>query len=280
MANALLVCATEPAVYAGPVQAVLSVNQPFENSPSTLISDLAWLSALIKGLTAYGLSAVSEISYTAYQLLEIIFSITAFYSFACLFGVCWLNRDNVKTAFSPIRKDANASVESLPRKRYAVLAILLSISLFAGAVATDAHAASIEQSGQVTQIKTLIRKAIGFSVDTSNATYYDYALLEEKYHTFTVQANANLAPLITQAYQTRIGNVDSFLDWYCDPANWGEKLLNESSVEWQLNEKLGGGADDAALATSMQYYVDKASELQHFDSNALSDCAITCEIPD
>lgn len=280
LANALLVCATEPAVYTGPIQAVLSVNQPFENSPSILISDLAWLSALIKGLTAYGLSAVSEISYTAYQLLEIIFSITAFYSFACLFGVCWLSRDNVKTAFSPIRKDANTSAEASPRKRYAALAISLSIALFAGAVATDAHAATIEQSGHVTQIKELVRKAIGFSVDTSNGTYYDHALLEEKYHTFAVQANADLEPLITQAYQARVGNVDSFLDWYCDPANWGEKLLNESSIEQQLNERLGAGADDAALATSMQSYVDKASALQRFDSNALSDCAITCEIPD
>lgn len=280
LVNVVLVCTTDPAAYVGPVQAVLSVNQPFENSPSVLISDLAWLSSLIKGLTAYGLSAVSEISYTAYQLLEIIFSIATFYSFACLFGVCWLSRDDVKTAFAPIREDANASVEISPSKRYVALAILLPIVLFAGSVAMDAHASHIEQSGQVTQIKTLIRSAIGFSVDTSHGTYYDHALLEGKYHSFAVRAKTDLSPLIIQAYQTRIGNADAFIGWYCDPANLGDKFLNEGSIKQQLNKKLSTGADDAALATSMQSYVNEAYELQHFDSNVLSDCAITCEIPD
>lgn len=279
-ANVALMNATQPAEYTGPVQAVLSVNQPFENSPSTLISDLAWFSALSQGLTAYGMSAISNVSYSIYEVLEVILNITTFYSIACLFGVCWLRADELKTAFSPIKESANASTESLPQKRYVVLGILLPVILIGCSVAADEHAASIEQSGQVTQVKSLIRSTVGFIIDVSDGTYYDHSLLEQKYTSLATQANETLTPLISQAYQTRINNVDSFLDWYCDSQNWGSKLFNDDGIKSQLGEKLSTGADDSALAANMQSYVNEADALQRFDKNALSDCAITGEIPD
>lgn len=279
-ANIALTNATQPTEYAGPVQAVLSVDQPFENSPSTLISDLAWFSALSQGLTAYGMSAISNVSYGIYEMLEVILSITTFYSIACLFGVCWLRANELKTAFSPIKESANASTEPLPQKRYVVLGILLPVILIGCSIAADEHAASIEQSGQVTQIKSLIRSAAGFSIDVSDGTYYDHALLEQKFTSFATQADEGLTPLITQAYQTRINNVDSFLDWYCDSKNWSSKLFNDDSIKSQLAKNLNANADDSTLATNMQSYIDEADALQRFDKNALSDCAITCEIPD
>lgn len=279
LANIALANTAEPAAYTGPVQAVLFVNQPFENSPSTLVSDLAWLSALTEGLTVYGISALSDMPYGIYQVVEIILGITTFYSIACLFGVCWLRADELKTAFSPLRESANDGTETLPRKRYVVLGVLLPILLIACSVAADQHASSIEQSGQITQVKSLIRSTVGFGIDVSDGTYYDHALVEQKYQSLAAQANEALTPLITPAYQTRINNVDSFLDWYCNPGNWSSKIFNESSIKEQLSEKLNASADDSALAASMQSYVNEADALQHFDKSALADCAITCNIP-
>lgn len=280
LANIVLLHAAEPATYAGPVQAVLSVKQPFENSPSTLISDLAWLSALIEGLTVYGISALSDVSYGVYQAVEILLNATTFYSAACLFGVCWLRAGELKTTFSPIKASANSSTESMPLKRYVVLGMLLPLILVACSVAADQHASSIEQSGQVTQIKSLIRNTLGFTIGVSNDTYYDRALLEQKYLSFADQADESLTPLVSQAYQTRINNVDSFLDWYCDAGNWSSKIFNSDSIKKKLGETLSAGADDSALATSMQSYIDEADALQRFDKDALADCAITCDIPD
>ena len=226
------------------------------------------------------MSAISNVSYGIYEMLEVILSITTFYSIACLFGVCWLRANELKTAFSPIKESANASTEPLPQKRYVVLGILLPVILIGCSIAADEHAASIEQSGQVTQMKSLIRSAAGFSIDVSDGTYYDHALLEQKFTSFATQADEGLTPLITQAYQTRINNVDSFLDWYCDSKNWGSKLFNDDSIKSQLAKNLNANADDSTLATNMQSYIDEADALQRFDKNALSDCAITCEIPD
>lgn len=111
-AYAVFALAQPAASYDSAANAFLSAQQPFENSPSKLMSEVGMLASLVDGLTAYGMSQAAHLSYPIYVIFRIVLVASAFFSVANLLGVCSLETKEIKRVFAPLAslQEAGAAV--------------------------------------------------------------------------------------------------------------------------------------------------------------------------
>ena len=88
--------------YSTAVEAFLAAEQPFEGSPSALMSEAGTLASFADGLTAYALGAASGFSSLLYPLLSVVLLGGAFFTLANLLGVCSLRASELKRVFLPL----------------------------------------------------------------------------------------------------------------------------------------------------------------------------------
>ena len=242
-------------------EAFLSVDQPFEGSPSALASEAGTISALIDGFAVYGASRAAEVSAAGYLALRAVLVCSALCGVVSLLGLCSLSWSELKRVFLPLEAatspDANASdagtpnedapdvdasdagtpVGDTPRakvvKRNVVVAAVLPIVLMACFMVADSLVARAVQTQEYTAAQRFVRDQVDLAVYVLDGTYYEYQAVQDLLaqakldsEALAQEAEATLVPLINASYDARIANVDAYLDWYYSlPADY-ERLLS------------------------------------------------------
>jgi hypothetical protein len=131
------------------------------------------------------------------------------------------------------------------------------------------------QTQEYTAVDQYIRNQVGLTVCVIDGKTYDYAAVQDFLKrldadslSLSEEAAAELTPLINEAFDQRIDNVDVYLDWYYSLSADYECLgaLAGGSVDdfmaEQLATKLNEGVDDTQLNERIAYYAEQAEALE------------------
>lgn len=272
----LLLCLLQPAAaFDNITQAYQAVKQPFEASPSALLVETGKLVALVDAVTMYGMAKTAEVSFGVYLVWRVGLCVSAFFGVASLVGTCVLRPDELKLAFQPLdaTKDPDASHPVV--KRYVAMACVMAIALVAGFLVADAKTAEVVQTEEYTAVESFVRDQVGLAVYVIDGKYYDEqkakALMQKvgaEAQKLAAEREEVLVPLINEAFDKRVANVDAYLDWYYSlPADY-ERLAQyftgtiESGLQEQLQERINQGIDESAFAEKVDYYLERSEALK------------------
>lgn len=261
--------------YESMTDAFLHAKQPFANSPSALLADLGFLTALVDGLTEFAMSRVVDGSLAGYVVWRIVLCASTAAGVSTLIGTCSLELRELKFVFQPLEAADNPSANYKPLKRYIAIACALPVILVVCTAMVNAKATEVAETEGYTMVRAAIRERVGITVCVIDGKQYDYDKVQGLYEKVAKQSDelaaereAALTPLINEAYDKRLENVDAYLDWYYSlPANY-ERLLQifagtiEDGMKEQFAAKINDGVDETALAETMSYYWDRSLKLK------------------
>ena len=267
-------------------EAFLSAENPFASSPSTIMSEAGLAVSYADALSTYGLSRLGELNAFGRYCAQTLLLVSSIFGLAGLLGTCALDLRELKRVFLPLEK-IGARQEKLARvsrgagapqpiflKAPIVAAVAAPLILVGAFVASDSALAQMKAADELTPAENLVREAFGITAYVLDNKYYDQqqvqALMEEmtvKSAALSEDARNDLIPLINEAFDVRVANVDSYLDWYYSLGADYERLGNlitgtiESFVADQLAESLEAGVDDSEFVSTLQSYVDQAAAI-------------------
>lgn len=271
------VCLALPAAdYSSAAQAFTETRHPFENSPSTLMSEAGLLTSLVDGLTAYGMSEAHHMLLPVYLAVRIALVASAFFGIANLLTTCSLDRNELRKVFAPVRATAAEHTHARSRKRYLALAAALPVCLAVAFVAVDWQASKAAQTSEFTAAENFVRSQAGMAVYVLDGKYYDQqdvqGLIDETRQaseSLRAEARETLVPLINASFDARLENVDGYLDWYYSiPADY-ERLARlvtgsaEQFVADQFQAKIEEGVDDTQLDEQLGSFLQQADQLEN-----------------
>ena len=266
----------EPATtYGSAAEAFMAAQQPFESSPSALMSEAGLLASLADGLAAYGMSEAAGMAFPLYVICRIALVAGAFFSVANLLGVCSLERAELRRVFAPLGTPDGPSARKPVVKKYAAVAAVLPVCLCAAFLDANFAVEQAAQTEEFTAAEGFVRDQAGMAAFVLDGKYYDYQAVEdliaetrEKSETLYADAREKLVPLINASYDARVANVDSYLDWYYSlPADY-DRLATmitgtaESFVAEQFQNQIEQGIDDSQLEAEFDSFVEQASQLK------------------
>ena len=268
-------------------EAFLSAENPFASSPSTIMSEAGLAVSYADALSTYGLSRLGELNAFGRYCAQTLLLVSSIFGLAGLLGTCALDLRELKRVFLPLEK-IGARQEKMARvsrgagapqpiflKAPIVAAVAAPLILVGAFVASDSALAQMKAADELTPAENLVREAFGITAYVLDNKYYDQqqvqALMEEmtvKSAALSEDARNDLIPLINEAFDVRVANVDSYLDWYYSLGADYERLGNlitgtiESFVADQLTSSLEAGVDDSEYLSTLQSYVDQAAALK------------------
>jgi hypothetical protein len=292
----LLLCAayaaivlTQPAThFANATEAFAAAQQPFEGSPSIIMSEVGILNSFVDGLTAYGASEAAGAFFPVYVAIRIVLVASAFFGIANLLGTCALEFEELKRVFARLDASEAQGAHSSVVKRYAVIAGVLPVVLVVAFVGANAKMNQIASTSEFTAAESFVRSQASVAVAVLDGKYYDYqqvedliAQTEEKSAALSQEAQEKLVPLINESYDKRLENVDSYLDWYYSlPADY-ERLVKmvtgsaEEFVSEQFTAKIEAGIDDSAIEEELSAFTEQAEQIKAEAEAALEGTEIT-----
>ena len=283
----VIILACPVAYYDSMTDAFLSAKQPFKDSPSTLLADMGYLTALVDGLTTFAMSRVSENSLAGYVAWRAALCASTALGISGLIGTCSLKLRELKLVFQPLtaadmlettsKDDSIDATEDAPKpmKRYIVIACLLPAILVTCCVALDAKVTEAAKTDGYTMVRAAIREQVGMAACIIDGKRYDYEKVkglhdkaQELSENLAAEREAALTPLINEIYDKRLENVDSYLDWYYSlPADY-ERLLQffagtvEDGMKEQLAKMINERVDETGLDETMNYYWEQSLKLE------------------
>ena len=281
-------------------EAFLSAENPFASSPSTIMSEAGLAVSYADALSTYGLSRLGELNAFGRYCAQTLLLVSSLFGLAGLLGTCALDVRELKRVFLPLEKigagqdkmpcaSHGASVpQPAPLKAPIVAAVAAPLILVGAFVASDSALAQMKAADELTPAENLVREAFGTTAYVLDNKYYDQqqvqALMEEttvKSAALSEDARNDLVPRVNAAFDARVANVDSYLDWYYSLGADYERLGNlitgtiESFVADQLTESLEAGVDDSEYLSTLQSYVDRAAALQAEYEEGLANSELT-----
>ena len=267
-------------------EACLSAENPFASSPSTIMSEAGLAVSYADALSTYGLSRLGELNAFGRYCAQTLLRVSSIFGLAGLLGTCALDLRELKRVFLPLEK-IGAGQEAVARaghgagapqppllKAPVVAAVAAPLVLVGAFVASDSALAQMKAADELTPAENMVREAFGTTAYVLDNKYYDQqqvqALMEEtdvKSAALSEDARNDLVPLVNAAFDARVANVDSYLDWYYSLGADYERLGNlitgtiESFVADQLTESLEAGVDDSEFVSTLQSYVDQAAAI-------------------
>ena len=159
-------------------------------------------------------------------------------------------------------------------KRYVVLACAFPLVLVACFAVADAKIASVAETEGYTTARAFIRDQVGMAACVIDGKPYDYEKVQELCKKaqklsddLASEREKVLTPLINEAFDQRIQNIDRYLDWYYSlPADY-ERLAQfftgqiEAGLRDQLVARINEGVDESELNEKIDYYWNKSTEL-------------------
>lgn len=283
---------------------------PFEGSPSALMREAGTFVALSDGLVAYGASRAAEASNAGYLAIEVVLSASAFFGVANLLGLCSLGWSELRRVFLPLEAPASeqavpiqdadpaqaapvqavdpAPANPAPLRSAVVSFVALPVLLATAFLVADAVVARAERTEEFTAVERFVRDQVGLAVFVLDGRYYDQAeteaLLEETRvasESLSKEAAETLVPLINASFDTRLANVDAYLDWYYSLPGDYERLVTmvtgtvEDFMQEQFVANIEASIDDSALEDALQGYAERATALKEETAERLEQLEIT-----
>ncbi|WP_251179280.1 hypothetical protein [Adlercreutzia agrestimuris] len=281
-------------------EAFLSVPQPFQDSPSILLTEAGKFMAFVQGMVVYALAKAAEVSFVWYALIGLLVAGSAYIGFASLLSMCLIDFAELKRVIYPLEKQHDeteaiatsgkvqasqyasdertmrkSSSAQTPKKRYVAYVCMVPLVLAVAYPVVDAFSERVVQTEEYSAVDAFVRDQIGVAAYVLDGKYYDQAAVDELIQTADIQArelstNAQetLVPLINESFDQRIANVDAYLDWYYSlPADY-ERLTQfftgtiEDGMKNQLEARINEGVDDAGLSEQVENYLSQAQELR------------------
>lgn len=267
--------------------AFLSAENSFASSPSAIMIEAGLAVSYADALSTYGVSRLGEVNAFGRYFAQAFLQGSALFGLAGLLGTCALDLRELKRVFLPLEK-IGAGQEAVARaghgagapqppllKAPIVGAVVAPLVLVGAFIASDGALAQMKAADELTPAENLVREAFGTTAYVLDNKYYDQqqvqALMEEttvKSAALSEDARNDLIPLINEAFDARVANVDSYLDGYYSLGADFERLRNlitgtiESFVADQLASSLEAGVDDSEYLSTLQSYVDQAAALK------------------
>ncbi|MBQ9954429.1 MAG: hypothetical protein IJO87_03255 [Eggerthellaceae bacterium] len=272
----LIFCSAEPvAACSNAAEAFASVRQPFAESPSALLSEAGMLVALTEGLTAYGMSEAAGISPWVYLAWRVVLCGSAFFGVSFLLGTCTLGREDAKLALLPLSEAASQANGSRPVPKYAVVSGILPVILIVGFLVADYRTAEMIEGDERTAFEEIAFEHASMAASAIDGSLYDKVKVQEliesarlKSADLALEREAVLVPLINEAYDKRLENVDGYLDWYYSLSAEYETLIRyftgdvEDGMRDQLSRRINEGVDDSVLIEQIGHYAQRSAELE------------------
>lgn len=272
--------------------AFLAAEQPFSQSPSILLSEVGKLTALIDGLTVYGLAKTAEMSFAGYVVARLVVAASALFGVASLLGFCSLKGSELRRIFLPLENMGERSVRHPIAKRYAALVTVLPLCLTALFLVADFKTAEVSQTSEFTIAEKIVRDQVGIAAYLIDGKYYDQLAVEElmgdmkaRSEELSGRFESEVAPLINASFDARLANVDSYLDWYYSlPADYERlaKLVTGSVGSYaseQFEAKIEEGIDDSQIGNKLEELSGQAEALKSEFEDRLADCELA-GVPD
>lgn len=266
----------EPATtFGSAAEAFMAAQQPFESSPSALMSEAGLLASLADSLAAYGMSEAAGMAFPLYVICRIALMAGAFFSVANLLGVCSLERVELRRVFAPLGTPGEHGTRGRVVGKYVAAAAVLPVCLCAAFLGADLAVDRASETEEFTAAESFVRDQAGMAAFVLDGKYYEQQAVAElidearqKSETLYADAREKLVPLINASYDARIANVDSYLDWYYSlPADY-ERLATmitgtaESFVAEQFQNQIEQGIDDSQLEAEFDGFAEQASQLK------------------
>ena len=267
-------------------EAFLSAENPFASSPSTIMSEAGLAVSYADALSTYGLSRLGELNAFGRYCAQTLLLVSSIFGLAGLLGTCALDLRELKRVFLPLEKIGTGqeavtrashgagAPQPLLLKAPIVAAVAAPLVLAGAFIASDSALAQMKAADELTPAENMVREAFGTTAYVLDNKYYDQqqvqALMEEtdvKSAALSEDARNDLVPLVNAAFDARVANVDSYLDWYYSLGADYERLGNlitgtiESFVADQLTSSLEAGVDDSEFVSTLQSYVDQAAAI-------------------
>ena len=279
----------EPATtFGSAAEAFMAAQQPFESSPSALMSEAGLLASLADGLAAYGMSEAAGMAFPLYVICRIALVAGAFFSVANLLGACSLERVELRRVFAPLGTPGEHGTRGHVVGKYVAAAAVLPVCLCAAFLGANFAVEQAAQTEEFTAAEGFVRDQAGMAAFVLDGKYYEQQAVAElidearqKSETLYTDAREKLVPLINASYDARVANVDSYLDWYYSlPADY-ERLATmitgaaESFVAEQFQNQIEQGIDDSQLEAEFDSFVEQASQLKAGIEQELAGCELT-----
>ncbi|MDO4182167.1 MAG: hypothetical protein Q4E12_00955 [Coriobacteriia bacterium] len=271
-----LVCALTPApTFPTAAGAFMAAANPFESSPSMLLSEAGTYGALIDGLTAFGLSQAADQVFVGYVVWKCVLEASVFFGISTVLWFCSIPQEELLRVFRPLGANPEDGLRQPLRPAYVIEAVLLPVLLVAAFMGVDAQFSQIAETQEYSAAKQFVRNQVNLVVVEWGGSYYEYQpslveLLDDmkaRSEALAAEAADQMVPLINASYDARLANVDSYLDWYYSlPADY-ERLFNtvvgtvDELVATQLSERIEAGIDDSQLEALVQSYSEQAAAL-------------------
>ena len=181
-------------------------------------------------------------------------------------------------------------------RAYLATAAILPVLLVAAFVGVDyAYARVLIPTQEYTALRGYVSRGADLAVRTIDDVTYDQrkyddlsAEIRAKSERLRAEGEASLAPLINQAYDAQLANVDGYLDWYYSlPGDYATLFglvsstlsgTAEDFVKDQLAEQLMAGVDTSQLDAAYDDYCLRAEALQREFDEGLQACKV--DVPD
>lgn len=265
-----------PETYPSAAEAYLAASNPFDQSPSIILLDAGMINAFIDGSISYALSQVAESSIAGYVLLKVLVGVSAFLGFASLLGTCSISEIELRRVFQPLAAAKNAEADQAFVPKYIAFACVFPLILAVAFPICDMAATRASETEEYSAVELFVRDKMGVAAYFLDGKYYDRQAVDgllaearKKSQGISSEAAEKLTPLINEAYDKRIENVDAYLDWYYSlPADY-DRLIQffagsiEEGMANQLNEKINAGIEDSELSDLYDAYIQQADDLKN-----------------
>lgn len=289
---AVLVFAQPAPTFESADAAFLAADQPFSQSSSMLLSEAGKLTALIDGLTVYGMAKAAEVSFTGYVIVRLAVAASALFGVASLLGLCSLKTSELKRVFLPLENAGEGNAHRSVVERHVVLVVALPLCLTALFLAADFKTAEVSQAGEFTMAEEVVRDQVGIAAYLIDGKYYDQLAVEElmgnmkgKSEELSEKFDSEVVPLVNASFDARLANVDSYLDWYYSlPADYERlaKLITGSVESYALEQfeaKIEEGIDDSQIENKLEEFSGQAEALKSEFETGLANCELV-GVPD
>ena len=173
--GALVISAIEPTPQVtSAAQAFKEAPQPFDGSPSALMSEAGRLIALVDGLSSFGLSQAAVVNLVLYRVVHGVLMLASFGALVGIFATCLLDPAELKRVFLPLEAAKDPSRPQPLMCRYVAAACVAPAVLAVGFLAADHAAAYAVQTQEVTAAEAFVRDQVDLAVFVLDGQYYEY----------------------------------------------------------------------------------------------------------
>lgn len=260
---------------------------PYEASPTILLAEIGEFDSFSEGLVAYGLSETAGFSFEWYLVLRAFLAASSLLGFANLLGACSIPFGELKRVFLPLEFVKNPQSHNRPVWTHVAFACLLPLVCLVGLVVGNNAVEEMERPREVSFAKEFVREQVQLASYVIDGKFYDQKTtedllreVEDRAARLYDEASQNLVPLINEAFDRRVENVDSYLDWYYSlPADY-ERLIQffvgsiEDGLREQLQSRINEGVDEEKLNQEMERFFSEANSIKEDLRQGLAACEL------